>query len=71
MSGSEFEREIDLWMRILAKYDWPHDAKPYIDPGAVMVPEIYDRNGRQVVEWARVTSREQLLRVLGMGPIFD
>jgi hypothetical protein len=46
-------------MSILARYGWPADAKPYIEPGAVMVPEIYFRGGRKVVEWARVSSREE------------
>jgi hypothetical protein len=60
-----------MWIEALAIFDWPEEAKPYVEGESLMVPEIYERQGQRVVEWARVTSREQLLRALGMGPVFD
>jgi hypothetical protein len=70
-NDGDFGQEIGRWLAVASRYDWPAHARPHVDGDALMVPEIYERDGLEVVEWARVRTREELLRALGMGPLFD
>ena len=66
--------ELECWLKIaLEDRSWPNEASPHISGEALMIaePDGHEGNGRMRWGWVAVTSREQLLKALGYGPIFD
>lgn len=67
--------ELDWWLNFALKHTWPTDAKPHIRDDALLIPHAYfhDFECRHLksIEWVTVRSREELLKALGYGPLFD
>jgi hypothetical protein len=63
--------ELEFWLQLALKFGSP-DVEPRIDGDALLVPEVRVRSdGSRNIEWQSVRSREELLKALGFGPVFD
>ena len=66
--------EVERWLEMALKQDWHPSAKPKIEGGVLRIPHAYFDWGAtepKEIEWVAVKSREDLLKALGYGPIFD
>lgn len=67
--------ELQLWLKQALESGlrkWPDWAQPYIQDDVLLVPDFYVEHGRiRVLEWIKVRSREDMLKAVGYGPVWD
>lgn len=70
--------ELDRWFSIANNQNWHPSAKPKVEGNLLLIPHAYFDWGAdswadepKEIEWVPVRSREDLMKALGYGPVFD